>query len=101
MGKKYMKRDGNIVPILKIVKIPIFSHDSPKFGLGDGKNGQKKHMEREGKNIRFNTLLVYYYLYLLQDLSCNILFDLTMTLSSHCFTSILNIYTAHRNDWPL
>ena len=71
-----MKRDGNIVPILKIVKIPIFSHDSPKFGLGDGKNGQKKHMEREGKNIRFNTLLVYYYLYFLQDLSCNILFDL-------------------------
>ena len=55
-----MKREGNKLSIFKIEKIPIFSHDAPKFGFGDGKNGQKwgkKYMEREGKSIRFNKLL--------------------------------------------
>ena len=60
MGKKYMKREGNKVSIFKIEKIPIFAHDAPKFGFGDGKNVKKwgkKYMEREGKSIRFNKLL--------------------------------------------
>ena len=57
MGKKYMKREGNKLSILKIEKIPIFSHDAPKFGFGDGKKWGKKYMEREGKSIRFNKLL--------------------------------------------
>ena len=107
-GKKsrYDKR-GKQVSILKIGKIPIFFHDSPNLDLGMGKNvknGQKKYVERKEKSIRFNTLLLYYYHYFLhikQDLSSNILYYLTMTLSSHYFTSNLNIYTAHKNDWPL
>ena len=37
MGKKYMEREGNKLSIFKIEKIPIFSHDAPKFGFGDGK----------------------------------------------------------------
>ena len=36
-----MKREGNKHSIFKIEKIPIFSHDAPKFGFGDGKNGEK------------------------------------------------------------
>ena len=40
-----MKREGNKLSIFKIEKIPIFSHDAPKFGFGDGrkceKNGEK------------------------------------------------------------
>ena len=36
-----MKREGNKLSIFKIEKIPIFSHDAPKFGFGDGKNGGK------------------------------------------------------------
>ena len=30
-GKKYMEREGNKLSIFKIEKIPIFSHDAPKF----------------------------------------------------------------------
>ena len=41
MGKKYMEREGNKLPIFKIEKIPIFPHDAPKFGFGDGKNVKK------------------------------------------------------------
>ena len=52
-----MKREGNKLSIFKIEKIPIFSHDAPKFGFGDGKKWGKKYMEREGKSIRFNKLL--------------------------------------------
>ena len=36
-----MERKGNKLSIFKIEKIPIFSHDAPKFGFGDGKNGKK------------------------------------------------------------
>ena len=36
-----MKREGNKLSIFKIEKIPIFSHDAPKFGFGDGKNVKK------------------------------------------------------------
>ena len=59
-GKKYMKREGNKLSIFKIEKIPIFSHDSPKFGFGYGKNVKewgKNYMEREGKGSCFNKLL--------------------------------------------
>ena len=48
-----MEREGNKLSIFKIENIPIFSHDAPKFGFGDG----KKYREREGKSIRFNKLL--------------------------------------------
>ena len=48
-----MEREGNKLSIFKIEKIPIFSHDAPRFGFGDG----KKYMEREGKSIRFNKWL--------------------------------------------
>ena len=60
MGKKYMEREGIKLSIFKIeIKKPIFSHDAPKFGFGDGKKCAKmgkKYMEREGKNIHFNKL---------------------------------------------
>ena len=36
-----MKREGNKVSIFKIEKIPIFAHDAPKFGFGDGKKCEK------------------------------------------------------------
>ena len=36
-----MEREGNKLSIFKIEKIPIFSHDAPKFRFGDGKNGEK------------------------------------------------------------
>ena len=52
-----MKREGNKLSIFKIEKIPIFPHDVPKFGFGDGKKCEKwgkKYMEKEGKSIRFN-----------------------------------------------
>ena len=55
-----MEREGNKLSIFKIEKIPIFSHDAPKFGFRDGKSVKKwgkKYMEREGKSIRFNKLL--------------------------------------------
>ena len=48
-----MKREGNIVTILKIEKVPFFN-DSPKFGFGDGKKCEKwtkKYMEREEKTF--------------------------------------------------
>ena len=41
MGKKYMEREGNKLSIFKIEKVPIFSHDVPKFGFGDGKSVKK------------------------------------------------------------
>ena len=49
-----MEREGNKLSIFKIEKIPIFSHDAPKFGFRDGKKCEKmgkKYMEREGKRI--------------------------------------------------
>ena len=55
-----INREGNKLYIFKIEKIPIFSHDAPKFGFGDGKKCEKlgkKYMEREGKSICFNKLL--------------------------------------------
>ena len=54
-----MEREGNKLSIFKIEKIPIFPHDAPKFGFGDGKKCEKwgkKYVEREGKSIRFNKL---------------------------------------------
>ena len=36
-----MKREGNKLSIFKIEKIPIFAHDEPKFGFGDGKKCEK------------------------------------------------------------
>ena len=45
MGKKYMEREGNKLSIFKIEKIPIFSHDAPKFGFGDGKKCEKNGEE--------------------------------------------------------
>ena len=57
MGNNVMKREGNIVSISKIGKIPIFSHNLPKFGVGDEKKCEKmskrKYMEREGKKHSF------------------------------------------------
>ena len=47
-----MKREGNKLSIFKIEKIPIFSHDAPKFGFGDGENVKKwgkKYMETDEK----------------------------------------------------
>ena len=41
-----MEREGNKLSIFKIEKIPIFSHDVPKFGFGDG-----KECEKWGKSI--------------------------------------------------
>ena len=57
-----MKREGNKLSIFKIEKIPIFSHDAPKFGFGDGKKCEKvgkKVYGKRGKSIRFNKLLYY------------------------------------------
>ena len=48
-GKKYMEREGNKLCIFKIEKIPNFSHDAPKFGFGDGKNGEKSIWKERGK----------------------------------------------------
>ena len=36
-----MEREGNKLSIFKIEKIPIFSHDAPKFGFGDGEKCEK------------------------------------------------------------
>ena len=49
-----MKREGNEVSIFKIEKIPIFAHDAPKFGFGDGKKWGKSIWK---ESIRFNKLL--------------------------------------------
>ena len=49
MGEKYMKREGNKVSIFEKEKIPIFAHDAPKFGFGDGKNGKKVYGKRRKK----------------------------------------------------
>ena len=60
LGKKVFGKRGKQTFYFKIEKIPIFSHDVPKFGFGDGKKCEKigkKYMEREGKSIRFNKLL--------------------------------------------
>ena len=56
MGKKYMEREGNKLSIFKIEKIPIFSHDAPKFGFGDGKKCEKmgeKVYGKRGKKYSF------------------------------------------------
>ena len=43
-----MESEGNKLSILKIEKIPIFSHDAPKFRFGDGKKwGKSIWKERE------------------------------------------------------
>ena len=57
---------------------------NPDFDVCWGKMG-KKYMEREGKSIRFNTLSAYYYhcfLHIKLDISCYILHDSAMTVSS-------------------
>ena len=66
----------------------IFAHPqiliSMCLGQKWGKMG-KKYMEREGKSIRFNTLSAYYYhcfLHIKLDISCYILHDSVMTVSS-------------------
>ena len=55
-GKKYMKSEGNKLPIFKIEKIPIFADDAPKFEFGDGKKCErmgKKVYRKRGKNYLF------------------------------------------------
>ena len=55
-----MERKGNKLSIFKIEKIPIFSHDVPKFGFVDGKKCEKmgkKVYGKRRKSIRFNKLL--------------------------------------------
>ena len=47
-----MKREGNKLSIFKIEKIPIFSHDTPKFGFGDEKKWEKVYGKR-GKKYSF------------------------------------------------
>ena len=52
-----MEREGNKLSIFKIEKVPIFSHDAPKFGFGDGKKvygkrGKKVYGKR-GKKYSF------------------------------------------------
>ena len=57
---------------------------NPDFDVSWAKMG-KKYMEREGKSIRFNTLLAYYYhcfLHIKLYISCYILHDSVMTVSS-------------------
>ena len=51
LGKKYMEREGNKLSIFKIEKIPIFSHDAPKFGFGDGKKWGKRTWKERKKVI--------------------------------------------------
>ena len=46
-----MEREGNKLSIFKIEKIPIFFHDAPKFGFGDGQKWGKKYMERKGNKL--------------------------------------------------
>ena len=48
-----MEREGNKLSIFKIEKIPIFSHDAPKFGFGDGKKWGKKVYGKRGKKYSF------------------------------------------------
>ena len=48
-GKKYMKREGNKVSIFKIEKNPIFAHDAPKYGFGDGKKCEKSIWKEKEK----------------------------------------------------
>ena len=70
---------------------PIFSHPQILISMCPGKkwekcerNGEKVNGKR-GKSIRFSTLLAYYcyrFLHIKQDISCNILHDLVMTVSS-------------------
>ena len=55
-----MKREGNKLSIFKIEKIPIFSHDAPKFGFGEGEKCEKMGIKvygKRGKSIHFNKLL--------------------------------------------
>ena len=62
MGKKYMEREGNKLPIFKIEKIPIFPHDAPKSGFRDGQkwgwtpqlcvSSQDRQRERETERER-------------------------------------------------
>ena len=54
MGKKVYEKRGKQSFYFENRKIPIFSHGSPKFGFGDGKNVKKwgkKCMEREEKTF--------------------------------------------------
>ena len=55
-----MTREGNKLSIFKIEKIPIFAHDAPKFGFGDGEKCEKmgkKVYGKRGKKYLFNKLL--------------------------------------------
>ena len=54
-----MKREGNKISILKIEKIPIFSHGSPKFGFGDEKKCEKMGKEVYGKRGKKTFVLTY------------------------------------------
>ena len=70
-----MKREGNKLSIFKIEKIPIFSHDAPKFGFGMGKNREKSiWKEREKVFVLTNccTLLSLFSAFYIfkQDFSC-------------------------------
>ena len=64
---------------------PIFAHPQILISMCLGQKLGKKYMEREGKSIRFNTLSAYYYHFFLLiklDISCYILHDSVMTVSS-------------------
>ena len=101
MGKKVYEKKGKQSFNFENRKNSHFFSWFAKIWIWGWEKVGKKYMEREGKRICFNTLLVYcyhYFLYIKQDLSCSILYDLTMTLSSHFFTRNLNVYTAHKND---
>ena len=41
-----MEREGNKLSIFKIEKIPIFSHDAPKFEFGNGEKSIWKEREK-------------------------------------------------------
>ena len=49
MGKKVYGKRGKQTFYFKIEKIPIFSHDAPKFGFEDG----KKVYGKRGKKYLF------------------------------------------------
>ena len=49
-GENVYEKRGKKLSIFKIEKIPIISHDAPKFGFGDGKNGEKS-IWKERENV--------------------------------------------------
>ena len=57
MGKKVYEKRWKQTFYFQNKKIPIFSHEAPKFGFGDGekcKKMGKKVYGKRGKSIRFN-----------------------------------------------